>query len=207
MNNRYWHSGPVSVWAVLDQPPATLVNNAFAPTAWLSTTTLLGTCVQQPQVLKEFVREKVTNDMGGDLPIAEPLIGSKVQLKLELNRWDQVTVDRIQREFAGMRTTVTGVQDMLQASTMPDIVGNSCGILLYYTDIVNRPMQATFIPMATINSFSPVRIGNRTSAISLDFGSNTGFTILSQRWIKFDWVDYPNGYSAALDTALGNNFT
>lgn len=205
--NRFWHTGPAMVWAVLDKAPLTLVQNAQNPTAWLNTATLLGTCERYPQVAVQYVREEVRNDLAGDSVIADPLMGQKVQVKCELNRWSQVASERIQAEFAGSRTGLAGVIDVMQAATMTDLLGNSCGLLVYYTDINNRPDAALFVPMATIGAFVPVKIGNRTAAIEMEFKSNTGFTLLNGRQVMFDYVKYANesAQANAVDAALAQN--
>lgn len=205
--NRFWHTGPAMVWAVLDKAPVYLVQNALNPAAWLNTAVLLGTCERYPQVAIQYVREEVRNDLAGDSVIARPLMGQKVQVKCELNRWSQIVSERIQTEFTGARTGLAGVIDVMQAATMTDLLGNSCGLIVYYTDIVNRPDAALFVPMATVGSFMPVKIGNRTAAIDMEFESNTGFTLLSGRQVMFDYVKYANDstQSAAVDAALAQN--
>ena len=198
--NRFWHTGPAAVFAVFNRTPKFLVDNALAPATWLSSAVLLGTCERQPQLAINVVREEVRNDLGGDLVIAEPYVGQKVQIRLELNRFNQVAIERVQAEFSGARTGLTGVSDVLTLSTFPDVLGNSVGILLYYPDVNNRHEEGVFVPMATIKEYQPSKIGNRTAAISIAFSSNTGFSSYNGRCVSFDFVKYPNGTN--LDAAL-----
>lgn len=198
--NRFWHTGPATAWAILDRTPNYLVNNALAPANWLSSAVLLGTCERMPQLAINVVREEVRNDLGGDLVIAKPYVGQKAQIRLELNRWNQVALERIQAEFSGARSGLTGVSDVLTLSTFPDLLGNSVGMLLYYPDVNNRHEEGIFVPMATIEEYQPVKIGNRTAAVSVAFTSNTGFSAYNGRCVSFDFVKYPNGTN--LDAAL-----
>lgn len=197
MSARFWHSGPAVIYAVLDTAPLVLVQNALTPSAWLSNAVVLGTCEQYPQIGVQYLREEVRNDLGGEAPIAQPLMGIKCSVRCSLNRWDQVVAERIQTDFSGARTGFTGIMDVAQTATMTDLLGNSVGILVYYTDVNNRPEEGIFLPLATIEEWQPIKIGNRTAAISMEFKSNTAFTNRNGRCVKFDFVKYPNGTGLA----------
>ncbi|MCE2725077.1 MAG: hypothetical protein LW865_17655 [Betaproteobacteria bacterium] len=201
MSARFWHSGPAVIYGILDTAPLTLVQNALNPSAWMNHAVVLGTCEQYPQIGVQYFREDVRNDLGGDAVIAKPLMGISCSVRCNLNRWDQVVAERIQTDFSGARTGLTGVMDVAQTATMTDLLGNSVGILVFYTDVNNRPEEGLFVPMATIEEWQPIKIGNRTAAISMAFNSNTAFTNRNGRCVKFDFVKYPNG------TGLDNYIT
>lgn len=202
MSNRFWHTGPAMVFGVLGVPGATLVQNALTPNNWLANATLLGTCERYPQIQHQVIREEVRNDLGGDNPIAHPSHGHKVTIQCELNRWSQVNVDNLTANFQGGQAARTGLHVVNYLSTFTDIAGNSCGLLIYYSDPVNRPEEGVFVPMASLEEHAPVKVGNRTAAISLRFKSNTGFTQINSVWHSFDYVKYPNG--TGLDNTLAN---
>jgi hypothetical protein len=205
MSNRFWHTGPAMVFGVLGVPGNTLVQNALTPNNWLASATLLGTCERYPQIQHQVIREEVRNDLGGDNPIAHPTHGQKVTIQCELNRWSQVNVDNVIANFQGGQAARNGLHVVNYLSTFPDIAGNSCGLLIYYSDPVNRPEEGLFLPMASLEEHAPVKVGNRTAAISLRFKSNTGFVQINSVWHSFDYVKYPN--NTGLDTALANRLT
>jgi hypothetical protein len=201
-NNRFWHTGPAVVYAVMGRTPADLVNYALTPANWMANAFILGTCERYPQIQVQQIREEVRNDLGGDSVIAKPFHGEKAVVQCELNRWHEVNLDNLRANFCGQRIGRTGLHEVVGIGTMVDIPGNSCGILIYYPDSLRRPHEGMFLPMATLDDWAPVKIGNRTAAVSIRMESNTGFAIVNgNTWVSFDYVTYPNG-TGGLDNLL-----
>jgi hypothetical protein len=200
MASRFFHSGPAILW-VVDVAPAVLAASAATPANWVASCNLLGTCERYPQVSTQVIREEVRNDIGGDAVISKPAHGQKMTLQAELNNWDQAVLDAIISAKSGGNGVRSGVHNVITLSTFTDIIGNSCGLFVYYPDQVNRNEVGILIPQATLVQHDPTKIGNRTASMTMRFDSNTCFLLSATGWTSFDYLKYPTG-TAGIDTAL-----